>query len=91
MTRKQLAAAKRASAFVAAARGANRPLPNASSYVTRKVTKAACSNVDVVAPLKVRAFTVDTLDLNEWTNNREFMRELSDKRWNDHIMGARNA
>jgi hypothetical protein len=62
-----------------------------TAYVTRKVTKAACGNVDVVAPLKVRAFAVDTLDLNDWTNDREFMRELSDKRWNGFLMEARNA
>jgi hypothetical protein len=55
MTRKQLAAAKRASAFVAAARGANRPLPSAH-YVQRKVTRGPCRDIAASLPISCDAY-----------------------------------
>jgi hypothetical protein len=55
MTRKQLMAAKHASAFVAVARGSARPMPS-TNYVVRNVKRGPCRDIAASLPLSCDAY-----------------------------------
>lgn len=72
MTHKQLMNAKRASALVEAARGANRPLPS-TNYVQRKVMRG-------VGDIK------HFVPMNDGTRRYASLNYVTGKRWNGEVM-----